>query len=144
VTRRRLVLLLAAAAAAAGGLAVLPPRGGAAPLLDAAAAFRLAAAGQLLIVDIRRPDEWAATGTPAGALRLDLRAADFETALAAALGGDRSRPVALICAGGVRSARLAARLARAGFTDVRDIGEGMLGSPAGPGWLARGLPRDAG
>ena len=33
-------------------------------------------------------------------------------------------------------------LAEAGYTQVYNIREGMLGSPDGPGWLARGLPTD--
>jgi hypothetical protein len=32
------------------------------------------------------------------------------------------------------------RLASAGFTDVLDVPEGMLGSGAGPGWIASALP----
>ena len=102
-------------------------------------ALEAARAGDLLLVDIRRPEEWAQTGVPEGALPLDMRRDDFTEALLAEL-GDPTRPVALICARGVRSDRLSARLASAGFTTVIDVPEGMLGSPAGPGWLARGLP----
>lgn len=104
------------------------------------AAHAAALAGEVVLLDIRRPDEWAATGIGAGATPLDMRGDDFASALDAMLGGDRSRPIALICARGVRSERLAARLAEAGFTQVADVPEGMLGSAAGPGWLARGLP----
>lgn len=32
------------------------------------------------------------------------------------------------------------RLRAAGFTQIIDVPEGMLGSGAGPGWLKRGLP----
>ena len=96
--------------------------------------------GALVLVDIRRPDEWARTGIAEGALALDMRRADFAEALTAALGGNRSAPVAVICARGVRSAALANRLAAAGFTALIDVPEGMMGSRAGPGWLARGLP----
>jgi rhodanese-related sulfurtransferase len=107
-------------------------------------AHRLALAGAITLVDIRRPDEWAATGRREGALRLDLRRPDFTEALAERVGGVRDAPIALICARGVRSARLANRLAEAGFTHVLDVPEGMLGSAAGPGWLARGLPLNRG
>ncbi|MEC9104216.1 MAG: rhodanese-like domain-containing protein, partial [Pseudomonadota bacterium] len=31
-------------------------------------------------------------------------------------------------------------LMRAGYTGYADISEGMLGSGAGPGWIAAGLP----
>ncbi len=108
-------------------------------VLSAPEALAKAQAGELLLVDVRRPEEWAATGRPVGSVALDMRRADFTEELQRIAGGT-GRPVALICARGVRSARVANRLVEAGFTDVRDVPEGMLGSLAGPGWLARGLP----
>jgi rhodanese-related sulfurtransferase len=110
------------------------------PILDAPAAHREATAGRLLLIDIRRPDEWQASGSAAPAKRLDMRREDFTDALLALAKGDRAAPLALICARGVRSARLAERLRQAGFTRVSDVAEGMFGSRAGPGWIARGLP----
>lgn len=77
---------------------------------------------------------------PQGAHRLDLRRPDFLDALSSLAGNDRSRPIALICASGGRSARLTQALADNGFSRVFDISVGMLGSSAGPGWIARGLP----
>ena len=108
--------------------------------MSAAAAHAAAAAGEVTLIDIRRPEERGATGVGEGAVPLDMRREDFVEAASALLGGDRSRPVALICAAGVRSERTAARLAEAGFARVIDVPEGMLGSKAGPGWLRRGLP----
>ena len=96
-------------------------------------------AGNLTLVDIRQPREWAETGIAAGAVPLDMRRDDFVDALLA-VAGDRNAPIALICARGVRSDRQSARLAEAGFTRIIDVPEGMLGSAAGPGWLERGLP----
>lgn len=69
-----------------------------------------------------------------------MRRKDFIAALDQVTGGDKSVPVALICARGVRSARLSNRLTEAGYTNIIDVPEGMLGSPAGPGWLQSGLP----
>ncbi|MEL7100592.1 MAG: rhodanese-like domain-containing protein [Pseudomonadota bacterium] len=109
-------------------------------LLSPPDAHAAAAAGEVLLVDIRRPDEWRRTGLGAGAQPLDMRRPDFPQALAALVQGDIAAPIALICARGVRSRRLSAALAEAGFTNIIDIPEGMLGSGAGPGWLARGLP----
>ena len=108
--------------------------------LDPVSAHEAAMAGGLTLLDIRRPDEWEETGVPRGAHPLDMRRDDLVGALDALVGGDRSRPVAVICARGVRSDRTAARLAEAGFTRIVDVPEGMLGSSAGPGWLERGLP----
>ncbi|CTQ50640.1 rhodanese-like domain-containing protein [Jannaschia donghaensis] len=103
-------------------------------------ALAAARAGDILLIDIRRPDEWQATGIAEGARPLDMRRDDFLAALGDYSDGDLDRPIALICARGVRSDRVSARLQAAGFTNVIDIPEGMLGSSAGPGWLERGLP----
>lgn len=141
-SRRRFLLLIGAAGAAGvlGYSRAFPSFAG--ETLSAPEAQELAAAGATLLIDIRRPDEWAATGTGAGAARLDMRRDDFVTALAALAGNNRDAPIALICAKGVRSARLANQLMAAGFTQIIDVPEGMSGSGAGPGWIARGLPLD--
>ncbi|MCK0120520.1 rhodanese-like domain-containing protein [Loktanella sp. F6476L] len=109
-------------------------------ILTAPEAFDQTARGEITLIDIRRPDEWARTGSGEGAHRIDLRDDDFAARVQAAAGGDLNAPVALICARGVRSARVSNQLIQAGFTNIIDIPEGMLGSAAGPGWIARGLP----
>jgi len=103
-------------------------------------AHQQAIAGDIALIDIRRPDEWRATGIGVGAQPLDMRREDFVQVLRAMISNDLGTPVALICARGVRSARMSQRLAEAGFTAIIDVPEGMLGSRAGPGWLARDLP----
>lgn len=106
-------------------------------------ARRLVREGKLVLVDIRRPDEWAATGVPQGALAIDMRRADFIEAVKETAGNNPDVPIAFICAGGVRSRWVTNALTDAGLTNLVDIPEGMLGSAAGPGWLARGLPVEA-
>ncbi|MEM9699006.1 MAG: rhodanese-like domain-containing protein [Pseudomonadota bacterium] len=103
-------------------------------------AWAAAQRGDIILVDIRRPDEWARTGVGAGAVPIDMRSAEFLPTLLRHTGGRRDVPVALICARGVRSARMSRRLTEAGFEQILDVPEGMLGSGAGPGWLARELP----
>tara|TARA_R110002049_G_scaffold23781_6_gene84694 strand:+ start:82308 stop:82742 length:435 start_codon:yes stop_codon:yes gene_type:complete len=115
-------------------------KGVAAGIISAEDALAGVVAGTLVLIDIRRPDEWGRTGIARGAQPLDMRRDDFDRALLELVGGVRDMPMALICARGVRSHRMVRRLTRAGFTDVLDVSEGMLGSAAGPGWLARGLP----
>ncbi len=110
------------------------------PRLTATEAFAAAGAGEITLVDIRTPREWRSTGVPVGSVQIDMRRDDFPEALARALNGDRSAPVALICARGVRSARMVGMLAEAGFSQILDVPEGMLGSRAGPGWIAGNLP----
>jgi rhodanese-related sulfurtransferase len=96
--------------------------------------------GDIVLIDIRRPDEWAKTGIGEGAQPLDMRRKDFVAALTTLVGGRLDAPIALICARGVRSSRMGKRLSEAGFTRIIDVPEGMLGSRAGPGWLASNLP----
>jgi rhodanese-related sulfurtransferase len=97
-------------------------------------------AGTLTLVDIRRPDEWQATGIGVGAHPVDMRRDDFTGAVLQLVQGNAGAALALICAKGVRSARLSTRLAQSGFGQIINVPEGMLGAPEGPGWIARGLP----
>ncbi len=108
--------------------------------ITVAEAHAAALRGDILLVDIRRPDEWEDTGTGEGAQRLDMRREDFVVQLAKLTDASEGVPIALICARGVRSAWLANRLKEAGFASIVDVPEGMLGSQAGPGWFKRGLP----
>ncbi len=145
LTRRRVLGLVAFAAGAVPLLFVAQGRGvfvrgGGSNALAPGEAHRRALTGEVVLIDIRRPDEWAATGVAEGAHPLDMRRKDFLTALAVVAGQPGSTPIALICARGVRSAHLAAHLEGAGYTQILDVPEGMLGSGAGPGWLHRGLP----
>ena len=140
LTRRGLAIL-----AAATGAALVVGYARRSPAFDGqklgvSEAHRLAGLGLITLLDIRRPDEWAATGVGKGAHPLDMRRDDFLDELTRLTGGARDAPVALICARGVRSARLANRLKAAGYSHIIDVPEGMLGSGAGPGWLAAGLP----
>lgn len=109
-------------------------------LLTVQQAHAAAIAGDVLLIDIRRPDEWARTGVGEGANPLDMRRDDFIPQLTQLARSDTAAPIALICARGVRSRRLSGILRDAGFTNIIDVPEGMLGSGAGPGWLKSGLP----
>ena len=103
-------------------------------------AHRRAAAGEVLLIDIRTPGEWHDTGVGEGAHAISMHLPGFAEKIAAVTAGDVSRPIALICARGHRSAKMAAALARLGYSKVLDVAEGMLGSSHGPGWLKRRLP----
>lgn len=126
-------LLLAAASA-----------GAAEPYLSAPEALAAARDGALTIIDVRSPGEWRDTGIPAGARTVTIHnpqgSEAFVLEVLEAVGGDSSRPIALICAAGGRSNRAQDLLRGHGFSSVADIGEGMKGSGHGPGWLERGLP----
>ncbi|MEM6826103.1 MAG: rhodanese-like domain-containing protein [Pseudomonadota bacterium] len=117
---------------------VTEPRSG--EVVDAAEAYELVESGDLVLVDIRRPDEWLKTGRALGSVPIDMRRDDFTDELSRIVNGKNNTRIALICARGVRSARLSNRLIEAGFDNIVDVPEGMLGSESGPGWIARGLP----
>lgn len=149
LSRRGFLIGGGVAATAAGGFYLgggrnlfyaLITEASAAENLDPETAHRLAGAGNITLVDIRRPDEWAKTGSGEHAIRLDLRREDFIKQLDKLVAGDRNAPLALICARGVRSARENNKLIAAGFTNIIDVPEGMLGNAGGPGWIKRGLP----
>ncbi len=103
-------------------------------------AFEQAQKRKIILLDIRTPNEWRSTGVGEAAFPLDMRREDFISVVTQLVEQDKSRPVALICAGGVRSARMSNRLTEAGFTNIIDVPEGMFGSAAGPGWIRAGLP----
>lgn len=112
----------------------------AADLLDARSADSRARAGEIVLVDIRTPREWAETGVPASAhaITMNQPAPDFIASLDKALGGDKAKPVALICRTGNRTSGLAPQLEKLGYK-ILDVGEGVAGSRNGPGWLKSGL-----
>jgi rhodanese-related sulfurtransferase len=114
----------------------------AAQTLSARDAHVKASSGDVVLVDIRTPEEWRETGvaTSAHAISMHQDPKAFVKALDTALGGDRSRSLALICRTGNRSGSLMPELKRLGYTNVIDVSEGMAGSRAGPGWLKTGLP----
>lgn len=103
-----------------------------------------AAAGRVTLIDVRTPEEWRETGVAPGAARIDVSRGEgleaFAKSVLAQVGGDRNAPIALICRSGNRSGKAQRYLAAQGFTAVQSVAEGMSGSPAGPGWIARGLP----
>lgn len=104
-------------------------------------------AGELMLIDVRSPQEWRETGVPRGARRVTIHdpggLKGFVDAIAAAVDGDLKKPIALICARGNRSTIAQRVLREAGFTRVFNVREGFIGGPYGPGWVKRGLPVEA-
>ncbi len=92
------------------------------------------------LVDLRTPEEWARTGVARGAWPINLYRDDFAQKLFAAKELAEGRIIALICATGGRSGAVMERLRAADQRGFVDVGEGMMGSRRGPGWIAAGLP----
>lgn len=111
-------------------------------MLSAAEAHAKASRREIVLVDVRTPQEWQQTGMPASAHAVTMHqdGAAMLAALDKLLGNDRSKPLAIICRTGNRTAMLQAQLAQVGFTNVFNVAEGVAGSRHGVGWLKAGLP----
>lgn len=116
--------------------------GKASGVLSAADAHALAVKGELVLVDIRHPDEWKETGVPESghAISMHQKGPEFLRQLEAATGGDKSKPIALICATGSRTTYLQKPLQQQGYKSVLNVTEGMMGNRIGKGWIKSGLP----
>ena len=114
------------------------------PVLTAPDAYAKAQAGALTLIDVRHASEWQQTGVAPGALRIDMTdtqgEAGFVQRVSSNMAGNKNAPIGLLSPAGNRSANAQKALRDAGFTQVYNIKEGMAGSSAGPGWIARGLP----
>jgi rhodanese-related sulfurtransferase len=110
-------------------------------IIGAKEAYRRAAEGSITLVDIRLPSEWRRTGVGINAIAITMHQGiyNFVDQLKKVDGG-KDRPIALICAEGVRSAAMQKLLKQFGFKGVIDVHEGMEGSAEGPGWIKSGLP----
>jgi rhodanese-related sulfurtransferase len=100
------------------------------PLVDdATLAALLAAGGTLVLLDARSPAEWAVSRIPGARPAFDDALADATLAGVAA-----STTVVAYCSIGLRSARLAQRLAAAGRPGVLNLRHGIFG------WADQGRP----
>ncbi|WP_322890041.1 MULTISPECIES: rhodanese-like domain-containing protein [unclassified Yoonia] len=85
----------------------------------------LASDPNVLLVDIREPEEWQQTGVIAGALLVSYRDADSFLATVGPLLQD-GQSIALICRSGNRTSRAARQIAAISDVPVIDIAGGML------------------
>ena len=112
----------------------------AAETLSAPEAFAKAEAGELVLVDIRRPSEWSESGIASVATPLSMHEKGFIEGLESIRAANPGKEIALICATGGRSAFLQKELTKRGLGATVDVSEGMFGNGNAPGWLKRGLP----
>ncbi len=109
------------------------------PILSAPEAEARMQDGELILLDIRSPEEWRETGIAKGAWPVSMHERDFGERLQAILAQYPPDQIALICAVGGRSGHVTGILEKNGITGVADLSEGMQGNARGPGWIARGL-----
>jgi len=93
--------------------------------VDVKEAARAAQAGEVLLLDVREDDEWAAGHAP-DAVHVPMGQLRQDTV-------PRDRPVLVVCRVGGRSAAVAQALEQLRY-DVANVGGGMLT------WAAAGLP----
>lgn len=89
----------------------------------------IGAVSDVQLVDVRTPEE-VAQASIAGATNIDINGAGFEENIAKL---NKSQPVYVYCRSGGRSARAAAILKKAGFTEVYDLQGGITA------WQAAGM-----
>jgi len=101
-----------------------------------------ALAGEVVLVDVRSSAEWQQTGVPASAYAITMHqdVDQFVAMVSSAMGGDKTRPLAVICATGSRTTFLQTALKRLGFSNPMNVAAGMMGSRFGTGWIKSGLP----
>lgn len=99
-----------------------------------------ALAGEIVLIDIRRPEEWAETGVPDVALLADMTSRDFLAKITAIRLENPDIPLAFSCRTGNRSNYLTGELEKLGMSGLIDVIGGMSGSRADKGWAKRGLP----
>ena len=109
-------------------------------ILLAEQALEMSEKGELTIIDVRTPMEWMRSGVAQGALTITPQNPAFMQELSDAVEGDLSKPIALICATGQRTAMIQRFLREQGYSAVADISEGMMGNFSAPGWLNKKLP----
>jgi len=96
--------------------------------------------GQIVLLDIRSPQEWKQTGVARGAFPITMHNQEFSARLSGVIKANPDTPIALICATGGRTAYVTSVLEKNGVSGIIDVSEGMMGNPSGPGWIARKLP----
>ncbi len=138
----RAITILLIAVLALAPVPVAAQRTAIGTIMSAAEAHDKALRGDLVLVDVRTPEEWRDTGVPASAHAITMHQPGpaFVAGLKTAMGGDTTKTLAIICNSGNRTSNIYADLQRAGFTNLINVAEGVGGGPFGRGWLKSGMP----
>ena len=140
LVRHGVLGLLVVCALAVSPVLAVPNAWAESPTLTAPDIHRQVENGEMILLDIRTPQEWQETGLAAGAWPVSMHEEGFGRRLQNLLKTYRPTQIALICATGGRTAHVISILKQNGIEGVADVSEGMMGNPRGPGWIERDLP----
>jgi len=104
------------------------------PAISVSEAHEGRVAGKYILVDVRAPQEWNATGRPQGAEGVALQDPNFLARITALAGEDKSAPIAMTCRSGNRSGMIVRQLRKAGFENAINVKGGIIA------WKAAVLP----
>ncbi len=107
------------------------------PEISVIEAYQAQLDGDIILIDVRRREEWARTGLPAGAARATLQDDDFIAQVERIMAADPDATIAFTCRTGKRSQTARDRLKAAGYDNVTSVTGGFLGRD---GWQRAGLP----
>ncbi|MEM8648948.1 MAG: rhodanese-like domain-containing protein [Pseudomonadota bacterium] len=106
------------------------------PVITVTDALERTKTGDVLLIDVREPDEWRATGSPRGSLRVALQSPDFVNQIRKHSNHRKELPIALCCRSGLRGKKAAELLVQDGFDNVSNVEGGMMK------WVSEDLPVD--
>ena len=101
---------------------------------------------KIIIVDVRNKSEWEETGIIPGVHLVQMLNPIFKIRknfledITKVLGPDKNIAAAIICKSGGRSNATMEILQEAGYINITNIAEGMIGDGEKTGWITRGLP----
>ena len=90
--------------------------------------------GEIIIIDVRQPDEWQKNGMPKGAYGVGLSSTDFIGAVEKIAAQHKGCRLALTCQSGMRTKAAIKTLDSHGMKDLYQIKGGLMA------WNRQGLP----
>ena len=104
------------------------------PKIDPQMASIKCQSGEVVLVDVREPDEWEATGSPKGSAQIALQNPLFVEDVLSCVDNKKDTSIILCCKSGMRGEKAGQLLRARGFENIVNIDGGMVR------WLEENLP----
>jgi rhodanese-related sulfurtransferase len=104
------------------------------PKITPQQAHQEVSSGNLVLIDVREPNEWADTGCAENASRIALQNHNFVEEVLHLVNNDKNASIAVSCKSGMRGDQAVKRLKAANFTNVVNVEGGILK------WISEQLP----